>query len=134
MEANDWMADGGDLPPRRARLDRRTLIGLGVGTAGLVLLLLTWAQIKDLQNVAAQIPYVTSGGLTGAALTVIGAIVLYTSPGARPEESVRAELRGLAETTDWVADAVERIARYLNEAAAATGGAERPAASGRRSR
>ena len=38
---------------------------LGMIAVGLVALLITWVQIKDVQNIAAQIPYVASGGLLG---------------------------------------------------------------------
>jgi hypothetical protein len=111
---------------RGRRWSTRGLVGSAVVAVGLVLLAVTWLQIKDLQNVAAQIPYVVSGGLTGASLTVVGAIVLCT--GGRPagDPELRAELRDLTASSEWVADAVQRIAAYLDEGTGQSNGAARP--------
>jgi outer membrane murein-binding lipoprotein Lpp len=108
--------------PRRRALSRQAMIGLGLIVIGLVALLVTWAQIKDIQNIAAQIPYVTSGGLLGVALAVIGAVALFT--GTRPAaaetataDELAAQVQDLQVQVKWTADAVEQIADYLNELA-----------------
>jgi hypothetical protein len=128
-EAFQWTVRDDDdeqavVPGRR--WSTRGLVGTGVVAVGLVLLAVTWLQIKDLQNVAAQIPYVVSGGLTGASLTVVGAIVLCTGGKPAGDPELRAELRDLTVSSEWVADAVERIARYLNEGTGQPNGAARP--------
>ncbi len=108
--------------PRRRALTRQTLLGLGLIVLGLVALVVTWVQIKDIQNIAAQIPYVASGGLLGVALAVIGGVALFT--GIRPAKAettstddLAAQVQELSIQVKWTADAVEQIADYLNELA-----------------
>ena len=62
---------------------------------GLMALLMTWLQIKDIQNIAAQIPYVASGGLLGVALSVMGAVALFagTKPAAADDRDHRGPRR-----------------------------------------
>ncbi len=67
-------------PRRRGALGRQAIIGIGLMAVGLVALLITWVQIKDINNIAAQIPYVASGGLLGVALAVIGSVALFSRP------------------------------------------------------
>ncbi|MDQ3944488.1 MAG: hypothetical protein M3357_04925 [Actinomycetota bacterium] len=108
--------------PRARALSRQAMIGLGLIVIGLVALLVTWVQIKDVQNIAAQIPYVTSGGLLGVALAVIGGVALFagTKPAAAQlatVDEVAAQVADLSVQVKWTADAVEQIADYLNELA-----------------
>lgn len=86
------------------------LLGILYCVAGLVLIFLGWNGAASYDNVAAQIPYVVSGGLAGLALCVIGAGVMITS-GARTE---RARLEAAIED---LRDALMRTA----EAAVVTG-------------
>ena len=112
-----------DEPRRRALpLPPQTLIGLALTAVGLVALLITWLQIKDVQNIAAQIPYVASGGLLGVALSVMGGVALFAGVKAPAvEQATMAELTAQVEDLQvqlkWTADAVEQIADYLNELA-----------------
>jgi hypothetical protein len=100
----------------KLRWDR---LGGGLGIlyciAGLVLIFLGWNGAASYDRVAAQMPYVISGGLAGLALCVIGAGVIVAS-GARAE---RAKLQASIED---LREALERTA----EAAVVTGA--RPAA------
>ena len=106
---------------RRRALPRQALIGIALIAVGLVALLVTWVQIKDVQNIAAQIPYVTSGGLLGVALAVIGGVALFagTKPaaGTASVEELAVQLQELSQAVRWTGDAVEQIADYLNELA-----------------
>lgn len=108
--------------PRRRALSRQAMIGLGLIVIGLVALLVTWAQIKDIQNIAAQIPYVASGGLLGVALAVIGGVALFSGARTAKAETttvddLAAQVADLSVQVKWTADAVEQIADYLNELA-----------------
>jgi len=107
--------------PRRRALPRQAIIGLALMAGGLVALLITWLQIKDVQNIAAQIPYVASGGLLGVTLAVVGSVALFstTKPAAGPVtvEELAAQLADLSQSVRWTGDAVEQIADYLNELA-----------------
>jgi len=106
----------------RASLGRQAIIGIGLMAVGLLSLLITWAQIKDINNIAAQIPYVASGGLLGVALAVIGSVALFTgtraaSADAVGTEELAAQVADLQQQLKWTGDAVEQIADYLNELA-----------------
>lgn len=106
--------------PRRG-LSRQAILGLGLIAIGLVALLVTWAQIKDIQNIAAQIPYVASGGLLGVALAVIGGVALFgaVKPAAATStvDELATQVQDLQVQLKWTSDAVEQIADYLNELA-----------------
>ena len=116
MIGTDEMAE-----PRRRALSRQAILGLALMGGGLIALLVTWLQIKDIQNIAAQIPYVASGGLLGVALSVMGAIALFaaTKPAAATVtvEDLAAQVAELSQSLKWTGDAVEQIADYLNELA-----------------
>ena len=124
MEGFDYdrVIGADDAEPRRRAVPRQALIGLGLIAAGLVALLVTWVQIKDVQNIAAQIPYVASGGLLGVAVSVIGGVALFarTAPAAATTvtvEDLAAQLQEMQTNLKWTSDAVEQIADYLNELA-----------------
>ncbi len=101
-----------------------TTIGYGAMALGLVLIAITWFQIRDIQNSAAQIPYIVSGGLTGIGAMVVGSIAAFSSKveldgdSRRELRDLRAKVAALTETSEWTADAVEQIAGFLNEQAA----------------
>jgi hypothetical protein len=109
-------------PRRGLGLTRQSIIGIGLMGVGLLALLITWVQIKDINNIAAQIPYVASGGLLGVALSVIGSVALFTgtkaaSADAVTTEELAAQVAELQQQLKWTGDAVEQIADYLNELA-----------------
>lgn len=95
--------------------------GLGIVycVAGLVLIFLGWNGAASYDRVAAQVPYVVSGGIAGLALCVIGAGVIVAS-GARAE---RAKLQASIED---LREALERTA----EAAVVTGARVGPGGAG----
>ena len=108
--------------PRRRALPRQSIIGIALIAIGLVALLVTWVEIKDVQNIAAQIPYIASGGLLGVALAVIGGVALFAgakpaAAGAASVDELAVQVQELSQTLKWTADAVEQIADYLNELA-----------------
>jgi hypothetical protein len=111
--------------PRRSSVidlgDVRTKIGVGLMGSGLALIVVTWLQVRSIQNTAAQVPYIVSGGLLGVACIVVGGIALLASEvrlAAREREELErmaALLEQVAATTHWTADGIEQIAGYLNE-------------------
>jgi hypothetical protein len=107
--------------PRRRALPRQAIIGIALIAIGLVALLVTWFEIKDVQNIAAQIPYIASGGLLGVALSVIGGVALFsrtqTATDTVTVDELAAQVQELTINLKWTADAVEQIADYLNELA-----------------
>lgn len=103
------------LPPK-------LLAGGVLVVAGLISVLIAWGQTRHLQNPAAQIPYLASGGLIGVGLMAVGAALLGGGTGtaaaaAAPPEVV-ARIDQMAENIDWLADTVEQIATHLNRVAA----------------
>ena len=116
------LEDDADERGGRFGLTRQGIIGIGLMAVGLLALLITWAQIKDINNIAAQIPYVASGGLLGVALAVIGSVAFFTgtktaSADAATTEELAAQVADLQQQLKWTGDAVEQIADYLNELA-----------------
>jgi hypothetical protein len=118
----DTVIGADDATESRRRVGRQAIIGIGLMAVGLIALLITWLQIKDINNIAAQIPYVASGGLLGVALSVIGAVALFTGTKAASADAVTTEelatqVADLQQQLKWTGDAVEQIADYLNELA-----------------
>jgi hypothetical protein len=118
------------LPPK-------LLAGGALVVAGLVSVLIAWGQTRHLQNPAAQIPYLASGGLIGVGLMAVGAALLGGGGGAAattaaPSEEVVARIEQMADNIDWLADTVEQIAAHLNRVAASdadlAGGTPHPGA------
>ena len=119
-----------DLPEARRKglslpaLPPKLLAGGVLVVAGLISVLIAWGQTRHLENPAAQIPYLASGGLIGVGLMAVGAALLGGSGGgaaaatAAPSEEVVARIEQMAENIDWLADTVEQIAVHLNHVAA----------------
>ena len=106
------------LPPR-------LLAGSVLVLGGLVSVLLAWGQTRHIDNPAAQIPYLASGGLIGVGLMAIGAVLLAGAGPkvvtAAPSEEIAARVEEMAANIDWLADTVEQIALHLNRVAAEAG-------------
>jgi hypothetical protein len=104
------------LPPR-------LLAGGTLVVVGLISVLIAWGHTRHIDNAAAQIPYLASGGLIGVGLMALGAGLLGGGGGAAataaaPSEEVVARIDQMAENIDWLADTVEQIALHLNRVAA----------------
>ena len=115
------------LPPR-------LLAGSVLIVAGLISVLVAWGETRHLENPAAQIPYLASGGLIGVGLMAVGGALLAAVAGgaavkAAPSEEVVARVEEMAQSIDWLADTVEQIAVHLNRVAAETGELHQPAPS-----
>lgn len=96
--------DGG---PRRHRLSWLapssyvpTYVGLLVAAVGFGLLALTWARVAGKDNVAFQMPYVVSGGLTGLGL-IMGGLILVNIAAKRQDAAERSrQMEQLRESLD----------------------------------
>jgi len=77
---------------------------------GVVALLVTYLGVKDKQTVAAQVPYLASGGLFSVALAALGAALLIGgSSQAEPEvEELKAKVDDLAELVTLEVDLLRR--------------------------
>ena len=104
------------LPPK-------LLAGGVLVVAGLISVLIAWGHTRHIDNAAAQIPYLASGGLIGVGLMAVGAARLSGGGGAAaataaPAEEVVSRIDQMAENIDWLADTVEQIALHMNRVAA----------------
>src|ERR1043166_2609006 len=93
------------LPPR-------LLTGSVLVIAGITSILIAWGQTRHIDNPAAQIPYLASGGLIGVCLVAVGAGLLGGGGGpnavtAAPSEEIVARVDEMAANIDWLADTVE---------------------------
>jgi hypothetical protein len=86
-----WLAPSSFVP---------TYTGLVIAAIGFGLLLLTWSRVADEGNVAFQVPYLVSGGLTGLGL-IMGGLVLVNISAKRQDAAERArQMDQLRESLD----------------------------------
>lgn len=86
-----WLAPSSYVP---------TYVGLVVAAVGFGLLVLTWSKVAGEDNVAFQMPYVVSGGMTGLGL-IIGGFVLVNIAAKRQDAAERTrQLDQLREALD----------------------------------
>ncbi|HWC33595.1 MAG TPA: hypothetical protein VG650_02095 [Mycobacteriales bacterium] len=77
-----------------------TYAGLLVAAIGFGLLALTWAKVAGRDNVAFQMPYIVSGGMTGLGL-IIGGFVLVNIAAKRQDAAERSrQMEQLREALD----------------------------------
>jgi hypothetical protein len=96
--------DGGSRRPRFSWLAASsfvpTYVGLVVAAVGFALIVLTWSKVAGEDNVAFQMPYVVSGGMTGLGL-IIGGFVLVNISAKRQDAAERTrQLDQLREALD----------------------------------
>lgn len=84
-----------------------TYLGIAVAAVGFVLILFAWGQVAGEVNVALQMPYLISGGLTGLGLVMIG--VTIVSVAARRRDAVLRE-----QQTALLADALRELSAALD--------------------
>lgn len=91
-----------------------TLTYLGVLTAlvGFVLIGIAWSEIAALTNVALQMPYLVSAGITGLALVMIGALLINL--GAKRQDGARRQRQ-----TEALTEAVAQLRVTLERLEAA---------------
>lgn len=85
-----------------------TLVGIAVALVGFVLIALTWGLVAGKADVARQIPYVVSGGLTGLGLIMAGLLIV----------NIAAKRRDAAERTrqlEQLASVVRELNRTLHD-------------------
>ncbi|HVT20349.1 MAG TPA: hypothetical protein VHE57_03020 [Mycobacteriales bacterium] len=86
-----WLAPSSFVP---------TYVGLLIAAVGFGLLVLTWSRVAGEDNVAFQMPYVVSGGMTGLGL-IIGGFVLVNIAAKRQDAAERTrQMEQLREALD----------------------------------
>jgi hypothetical protein len=79
-----------------------TYLGVLTAVAGFVLIGVAWSEIAALTNVALQMPYLVSAGITGLALVMIG--LLLINLGAKRQDGARRQRQ-----TEALTDAVTEL-------------------------
>jgi hypothetical protein len=85
-----------------------TYLGIVVTALGFVLIALAWGAVAGQTNVALQMPYLVSGGITGLALVMVGLTVM--SVAARRRDAALRE-----QQTRLLADALRELGAALDE-------------------
>lgn len=84
-----------------------TYVGIAVTLLGFVLILLAWGQTAGEVNVALQVPYLISAGLTGLGLVMVGVTIVNIS--AKRRDSALRE-----QQTELLADALRELSAALD--------------------
>ena len=98
---------GDRVPALRPLSPVPTYLGIAVAAIGFVLIAFAWGQTAGELNVALQMPYLISGGLTGLGLVMVGVTVI----------SVAAKRRDAAlreQQTQLLADALRELSAALD--------------------
>lgn len=85
-----------------------TYLGIAVSAIGFALIAVAWGAVAGETNVALQMPYLVSGGITGLALVMVGLTVV--SVAARRRDAVLRE-----QQTALLADALRELGAALDE-------------------
>ena len=85
-----------------------TYLGIGVAAVGFVLIAFAWGAVAGETNVALQMPYLVSGGITGLALVMVGMTVV--SVAARRRDAVLRE-----QQTALLADALRELGAAIED-------------------
>lgn len=85
-----------------------TYVGIAITAIGFVLIAIAWGTVAGETNVALQMPYLVSGGITGLALVMVGLTVV--SVAARRRDAVLRE-----QQTQLLADALRELGAALDE-------------------
>jgi hypothetical protein len=85
-----------------------TYLGIVVAALGFVLIAVAWGAVAGETNVALQMPYLVSGGITGLALVMVGLTVI--SVAARRRDAALRE-----QQTRLLADALRELGAALHE-------------------
>jgi hypothetical protein len=82
-----WLTDDSPAP---------VYAGVSLVAFGLLLIAYTWLRVADLASVPLQLPWVASGGFTGAGLVVVGALLVNVTVKRRESAERRKQIAELA--------------------------------------
>ncbi|MGH9002911.1 MAG: hypothetical protein ACRDYV_07260 [Acidimicrobiia bacterium] len=97
---------------RLLRDHTRQLVGGALSVAALVVLLIGYANIRDEIHVAAQMPYVLTGGIGALILTGLGMVVLRS----QDDKTVLDRMEVLEATNDELRERVDYLTQLLETA------------------
>jgi len=100
---------GPRLPAVSALSPVPTYIGIVVAGAGFALIFYAWSKVAGIaDNVALQLPYLVSGGLTGLGLVMVGVTIINVA-------AKRRDARLRQQQTELLADALHELRTALDD-------------------
>lgn len=90
--------------------------GVTIVAAGFVAIFYTWARVAGLMNVAEQLPYLVSGGITGLALIIVGVTVVDVAVRRQDREERRHQLMQMDRALEDLHDALKTDGNRQNQA------------------
>lgn len=86
-----------------------TVVGVLTAAAGFVMIGIAWSEIAALTNVALQMPYLVSAGITGLALVMVGLLLINLA--ARRQDGVarRRQTEALTDAVTQLRQTVEQL-------------------------
>lgn len=97
------------LPALRPQSPAPTYAGVALALAGFVLIAVTWGAIAPLKDVAKQLPYIVSGGLTGLGLILVGMTVVSVAARRREAALRERQTEVLSKALDQLSSAITRL-------------------------
>jgi hypothetical protein len=100
---------GPRLPSVSALSPAPTYVGIVVAAAGFALIFYAWSKVAGIaDNVALQMPYLVSGGLTGLGLVMVGVTIINVA-------AKRRDARLREQQTQLLADALHELRSALDD-------------------
>jgi hypothetical protein len=100
---------GSRLPALSPLSPAPTYIGVAVAAAGFALIFYAWSKVAGIaDNVALQMPYLVSGGLTGLGLVMVGVTIINVA-------AKRRDARLRQQQTELLADALHELRSALDD-------------------
>lgn len=84
-------------------------LGVGLCVGGFVLIFLGWNGAASFDSVAAQVPYLLSGGIAGLGLIVVGAALIVVDSRREDQRRLEEELAGLRRAMERLAPPEELV-------------------------
>jgi hypothetical protein len=99
---------GDRLPALPALSPVPTYVGIAVAAAGFVLIAYAWGKVAGIaNNVALQLPYIVSGGLTGLGLVMVGVTIVNVAAKRRDALERQQQTQLLADALTELRNALE---------------------------
>jgi hypothetical protein len=97
------------VPGLRPQSPVPTYVGVALALAGFVLIAVTWGAVAPLKDVAKQLPYIVSGGLTGVGLILVGMTVVSVAARRREAALRERQTEVLTKALDKLSAAIDRL-------------------------
>jgi hypothetical protein len=86
-----------------------TYVGIGIAVLGFGLIAYAWSKVAGIaDNVALQMPYLVSGGLTGLGLVMVGVTIVNIAAKRRDAQQRRQQTQLLADALTELRNALDR--------------------------